>query len=713
MLLTKGTTEESRPFFALPNKRVGKVSNEDALALIISRAEMVENGRHPMLMTLHRQWFMNNCYFLGLQAHQPSEFLANLDPAVFLSADNNDYVANHIYRVVLGQVSRLSNARPDVDVIPKSPDMDDQEGARVGQFFLDHYEDVFNMRAVRRQLATWNTICGTSFVRTDFNPRAGDKILSFRDPFSGQTVAMENLNPEEQEFLKQVSGGVDESKSGEIELEVLSPFQVIVPPDYPDERDMPWMLIQHFRSLDWCWDQFGDKAAEIETEEFVAAHEHSYLRKLHTLINRYGFTISGRQGYASESVVIYELWIPPSARLPKGLHVIATKKRVLLNEPHPYAAVGLKRRFPIRKFTYCDMPGRYWGISLVEQLIGPQLEYNRARSQVIAQRDILATPQWLAPIGSELVSRRNEYGDFWEYNSRNGKPELQNPPSLSTFHMDTIERALLDMQTISAQSEASQAQVPEGVRSGVAIRALQEKDLAVIGPTIENLEDGFKAVYEGLLELTWKFVTTEKSIRMYGESRQADIAVFKGSQLNGNVFVRIRPGSMMPKSKAETMQVLIDLQTAGVLNAAMNPKHAKLILQALEIGGIDNFFLEEALDRRRADLENQMFLRPQIDPMTGEPQPFPAVNDHDDDAVHIERHTIFKKTDAYELLPPARKMALDAHIMFHEQKLAALVQANLALSAPAGGGGGSPPRETGKPSPPAQKNPTKQAEQVA
>jgi hypothetical protein len=147
----------------------------------------------------------------------------------------------------------------------------------------------------------------------------------------------------------------------------------------------------------------------------------------------------------------------------------------------------------------------------------------------------------------------------------------------------------------------------------------------------------------------------------------------------------------------------MDLIQMGALNPAMDPRDRRLVHKTMELGDSDKYFQEEDADRRRADIENQMFLKPVVDPTTQRPQPYPEVNDDDDHQAHIEGHLLFKKSDAYEALPLMRKMAFDAHLGAHKEALAMLVQTQAMLGQVfegGGGGGGSKPKETGKPSPP-------------
>lgn len=689
----------------LPRDRViHDLTDQEAFDLVRGRGGQTVGGRDPVHLTLERVWFTNIAYFLGLQRVEAGEVEHLLDPNwALLEAP---FVANHIFRIVMATVSRISASRPQIDVIAKSNDIQDTIGAKVADYFLKHYDDHFNFRQQKRDLGFWLCCTGNGFTETDFNPRAGKKLRIYKNPFDQSPVHPSQLEQQDRAWLDKTNA-FEEKAPGEITCDVLGPFQVFVPPGYIKLEEMPWVVIENDRSLDWLWDNYPDAAKQVTPDELDTTPEAQYKRRLASLVGRHGFSMPGRADDYSELVRVRTMWWKPSTRFPKGRKIVVTRNLVLENIPHPHhermADKEYAMPFPIVHHRYCPVPGRFWGMGLVEHLIAPQREYNKTRYQMMQMRDILATPQWISPKGAELTSTRNDYGDVWEYSPNGGRPELVNPPALSQMHVEAQQSSLYDMQTISAQSEVSQAQVPTGVRSGVAIQALQEKDMSVMGVPVEELEDSTKKVSENLLKLTETYLEAPQMLTIYGEFEGADVFVYKGSDIGGNVRVRVAPGSMMPKSKAEQAEKAMNLTQLGVLNPALSPKDRRVVLKAtLDGRDVAGYFREEDQDRRRANIENQMFLKPQVDRTTGQESPYPDVNDDDDHAAHLEEHLVFKKSDAFERLPIMRKMAFEAHMAKHKEAIAQLMQTQALMAGMQGGGGGSQPKEPGKPSQPKQ-----------
>ncbi len=653
----------------LQNARRKKLTDQEAREVIQSRCAIDSQGRDPLHLSMQRQWYVNSAYYLGVSSIESLEALLEVAPADVVLEEN--FKANHIFRTVMQQVARISSSPPGYDVIPNSPDPDDQFGAKVARHFVEHFSEENRDEQTRLMIAFYISLWGDGFWRSDWDAMAGREIRTVTNPFNGQPVSSPNLSEEAIEFAER-AGAVDSRMEGDLEDEALSPFQMIVPRGFRTMDQMPWLMFEVERSLDWVWDHYPNKAKQLSVHDLENHADGHFWKRLAGLVGRAQFTLSTTGSDQNEALRIFEFWKPPSKMWPNGYWIRSTKETVLDHGPHPYHDAGIDvrtkswMRYPFEHIQYAPMPGRFWGVSLVEHLVALQRDYDRARNQSIQQRDRLAHPQIIKQKGTLLKPLRNEYGDVWEYDGMS-KPDVIPPPPMSQMHVESMERSLSDMRAISAQGEASQGDVPPGLRSGVAIRYLQERDISSLASTIRSYEKAIGRVYQRRLTLIHRFLDIPRGIRIYGEYRQADVGIFKGEDLFGNVNVRIKAGSMMPKSKAETAELMIELLTLGVFDPA-NPRHQEIVLSAFEVGGAEKLFALRNSDRRRAEIENYMFGRANQGP-NGVPAVFPDVDDDDDHETHLDEHLLFKKSDEYELLPPIIRAAFDAHLFKHKQAL--------------------------------------------
>ncbi len=690
------------------NKKVGALSKQDAWNMLVQRRSAGERGKDPIHLALEKDWFLNVVHYLGLQRIDNTDLLQDVDPN-FLPVQGG-FTANHIQRIVRQDVSRLSKARPDMSVTPRTADDSDRMAAKVAESWLDYLHDEHKFRALRRKEAFWRSTCGTAFIHTEWDKGLGQPRESFTNPFNDQPVSPDRLGDGQKEFLRK-QGSSKAWSTGGLRVDILAPFQVYVPNTFMDLKDCPWVLIEEDWSLERVWNAYGEKIGKsISVGDFETSIDGQYYRRLHTLVNRHGFTMPSTGSDDQQIVRVSSLWIPPSLKMPKGALIRGTRSTMLEHGPHPYAEAGLKMRYPVTRIRYTEVPGRFWGMSLVEHLIGAQRDYNKTRQQLMDLRDVLGTPQWLSPTSAGMGKViRNEVGDIWQYKAGGGKPELQSAPNVSPMHLAALEHDIQDMQMMSATSDASMGIAPENVRSGVGLRSLQERDQEVISSAIEEGEEAWQEACRKILQIVHKFESVETAIGIHGDFQQSDIAFFTGAAIDGNTNVRIKPGSMAPKSAAATQQTMMDLIQAGALDPAMNPDDKEKVIQSMDIGDNSAMFDEAWLQKRRATMENEMFKNPKQQPGQTSPA-YPGVKDFDDHLLHIKQHLLFQLTDSYERLPPERQLAFEGHQAKHQEALAQMAQMQAAMQEPMGGG--SQPAPVGEASQPAEKNAAPGAEAI-
>lgn len=689
----------------LPLDKPIRTISEHQAKVLMQATDPVATNRYSAYNTARaRQGWINALYYMGFQSLEPPEVLENVDPGLLLQ--DAGYVANHLVRIIQGNVARKAQARPDWECVPMTPDQPDQDGAKVGTSLLGHAWEHLQLDRHNLELNLQLELFGTAFYYTNWNANAGKKRRIYLDPTAEveRPIDAKMLSPEQRQWLE-ANDYAQDVREGDYDFELLNTYQVFVIPRYTVLRKMPWVRIDRTMSVAEVWNRWPKEAKKLTREDIGQQRSIEYWQRISTLTSRPA-EARMRDAVWNDALRVSEIWIPPSERIPAGRTIYRVGDKIMENEDHLLAADDIDLPFPIVDFHNIRVPGRFHSMSTIEHLLGPQREYNRGRHQLNLQRDFHGTPQWIAARGS-LSGKplRNEFGDVWEYDKNSSPPILVNPPAVAPATVESVAAAVNDMQMIAAQSDPTQGRAPKDVRSGVALRALQERDQLVIGPAITDLEKGYEQTGRNLLLIAHKKMTIPRAIHIYGETRQADIVLFRGADLNGNSHVRVRSGSMMPKSKAETMEMVLELLQLGALVPNANAQDRRTVYKALEIGGVDKMFLEEDLDRRRAGHENMMFSRPSPDPMFA----YPGVDVDDDHQAHIEEHLKFKKTDEFERLPPMRKQLFNAHVMEHKMAIADAMAGMMAaqqamaggVAAPgAGPGGGSPPRETGKPSPP-------------
>lgn len=715
----------------LSNKPVSRLKDDEALALIDARCR-VTNASQASYFRLQRLWFECCAQFAGIQSRRDLNLLLRDVDRAHPMGDLDDIVVfNHLFHHVSYIASRLAQQRGSFDVVPPTSDYRDVQAAKVGKQLLDHFHHDLGLDEVRRELGTWLACTGNGFLGTTWDAKAGRELTIHKDPVTGRRIA-----PQDEEEAKwyEEMGATTIVPEGNLAVEALSGFNIRAPRNCKRIRDAGWVIIERIKPIEWVWENYPKEARELQPSSLMSGMRFEdgsfFLVALESVVsqshNPFGGSISAGME-RDEQVVIRELWIPPNGLLKKGAYIVAAPGILLENSIHPSVEAKTEAekqvRHPLAHARYMLQPGRLWGTGPVEHALGPQAETNEAYNWQRDYRDTMR-PVLPVPKGHSITSINTDFGQALEHDMPS-MPAYLEPPSPNQAVFTTGAQAMDAMNRVFARNDVTQGQTPPNVRTGVAIRALQEQDLATSGISVQELEDAWARSSTTQLILARRYMTEERAIQVYSDSFMVDVRAFKGSDLRDSLRVIPKRGSMVPKSRTETAAMIQDSMALGGLDPA-DPRDKRVIIEGLDLGVNRISFRIEDLQRRNARLENDTFSRFQINPKsgivmiydelsgrvipamgsTGDIIPFPDVDDDDIDPLHLEEHMEFKQTDQYKSLHPIVQLAFDAHSMKHKRKLAQL-QAAMAMSqqqptaaGAAGPGQPSPPREAGQPSKP-------------
>lgn len=648
------------------------LSDGDAMALL--NKYYSDDHRDLAKHVFERQWFINVAFLLGYQNLRWSGTLQSLEVQPLPLAKRR-YVANRILPMVNRQSSKLTASPITWKVDPMTPDIADVRGSQVAESVLFGKQRAWGIPKSRVEAALWACINGTGFYKVAWNPWAKGTRRTYFDPIHRTEIPPDKLDPQSKELLEK-HGWFKDSADGDIEVSAPSPFEIFIPHLIAgnDLDSCPWLVHTKQYPITEAYNRFGDSKNIdlIRPERDLGLHVY-FQRRIKTLVAMFGYFTSIEDKREDEVVTIRELWIPPSRLWPNGRRVVATRDQILVNEPHPYKDMGI--RFPFIKQDYFTIPSRFWAKGVVEELLQPQIEYNRSRTIYHQIRDLTGSPKMLSPKGSMIGPVTDQPGQIIQYNPQFPPPSFLQIQTDHALHQGISQGLVDDFATLGMQQEATQAQAPPGVKSGIALARLQEQDDRAIAQAVKGLENAMESLGSMCLQFAEKYYTARQVIALHGMDRFQDVLYFKGSDIRGNTRVVIREGSLMPRSPSVDVARVGEAVQMGALNP-MNPVHQRLILGTMRTQNAEPLFAHLEADERRSEIENEKFTR-WPPPKEG----YPQVRDFDDHSVHKDIHDRFRKSDRYELLPPILKQAIDAHVSIHEQFLQQAMMAQMQMSA--------------------------------
>jgi hypothetical protein len=113
--------------------------------------------------------------------------------------------------------------------------------------------------------------------------------------------------------------------------------------------------------------------------------------------------IGAKSPDSNNAVLCLEVWVKPGGHLnflKGGMFTVLGDQVVQIFNDFPYN----HREYPFSKLEHIES-GKFYGTSVIEDLLPVQKEYNRTRSQIIENKNRMAKLQLMAPKGSIEVSK--------------------------------------------------------------------------------------------------------------------------------------------------------------------------------------------------------------------------------------------------------------------------------------------------------------------
>lgn len=295
-----------------------------------------------------------------------------------------------------------------------------------------------------------------------------------------------------------------------------------------------------------------------------------------------------------------------------GRHAIMTGSKYLFKEED--ASVD---PFPVQIIRFSEIPTRAWGIGLIEPLVDLQWFYNKARSQIVQNAELMANPKILIPktAGVPTNAFTDRPGEKIYYNAAGGEPRTMSPAPLPGYILDNITRIQSEMGDVSGLHSVSLGKRAVNVSSGAAIKQLSERDLSQLHITQTAIEKAVRNMAKTVIILAKAHYSEKKMIRMMDDFGRVIHEELSRENIVDDPEVFLQAGSLFRKEAhdrdAKVMELfnlgLIDKETAmfelsfRTSNSRVSEKvrslaHAQQILDAVKQGYAVEIYATDDLD---------------------------------------------------------------------------------------------------------------------
>ncbi len=325
-------------------------------------------------------------------------------------------------------------------------------------------------------------------------------------------------------------------------------------------------------------------------------------------------------------VMVYHYLEQPSVSFPRGRWLIIANDRIICKDPK----TGQDFPYPtpeglcLHPLSYLTDPDNDRDMGLIQHLIDPQRMYNDAWNKIIEWKNLALNPQlFISPgmlQGQKITAMP---GAVYQVSDPNNTMRWREVPDLPQELFEIAQQAESIVARIAAQND-----IPSQVEAGRAIQALIEKDQARRQSFIAQLAEWHSHVAQHGLMLVQEYYSEPRLLRIKGRWSPLTIKDFKGADLQGQVDVRVSPGSIEPRTKVAIEQKILAYADRGWLTdqqaiSAIEGGYGADIVTSyeLDVGRITRVIerIKEGEEALYGTEEQPMPDRPSIDPSTGEP----------------------------------------------------------------------------------------------
>lgn len=560
---------------------------------------------------------------------------------------------NLIQPIVRTMLGKLIAQRSQAKVQPANDSPSAVQDARAQDELLDYLWDVCDSEDESQEALRWAIITGTGLHHPCWDKSIGDE-LTYPDtdengqphPMAGQVVR--EPNPET---------GVDDGTGnvvhmGQIDHIAVSPFQFFPEPMATKIKDMEWCFYVSVRPSSYVLRKYGVKIEEetVSQDDFLQFNTQGDDMQL---------------GNETKGVIVKEFWRRPTSEHPEGQYVVYADTQVLANLPNPYPTFPL----PFIEVKDSTVPGRFWGRSVVSDLVPLQREFNRLKSQAAEIRQGTARPKWHAFEGALIPGKPITTAPAEVLVTRlvPGAPNGGAPTKIVGGDVPV---------SFNAEAQALQAQFFEiagihdfsrglqglgGVRAGYIVQMLLEEDGTRMGVLKGNFDRSVVELEKAKLKLAKQFYTEPRTISVISPDNTTEVKEFYAEKIADDPQVRVIESGALPASWAARQQFILELRQQGLI------KDDRVSLELLGLANVKGVYDKINLDIRQAQRENDIL---------SQGNQIPA-HDYDNHLVHGQEHDDYRKGEVFEQLAasnPEVANAFVAHMESHKQLMQQAMQ---------------------------------------
>ncbi len=615
----------------------GEVYEEEVVAFIEKELERRREERRGCEL----QWRLNSNFLLGHQNCDINPYRSEVEDRDVQYEYMQRACYNRIAPIIDTRLANLETMRFDMTVTPATNEIDDYEKATISTKILAYLKNSTDFDSVRRSLVAWSEMCGTAFVMSWWDRDAGAVIGTAEQVDADKNTVITELH------------------EGDVKYGILTPYEV-----YPDSiniqsiAEQSSIIVEQVMKSERVYELYGTKVEGGKVETYALTHTEG--------AGGFGYPntdMSLSPCTAEDAVKVISYFERASKKHPRGRLIICAADKVLFYGALPYDDI------PIAALKCKDIPGQFFGRSVIEELIPLQRAYNGCKNKIHDYIRTLASNPLLVPEGSiddieSLVECGTAPGSIIEYDADRGKPSPLIFQSISNEVREECDDIVREMEYVAGVSQLMVAgSRPQGVTSGTAIERLQRIDNTRLSLTADRIRSTVRALALTWLKIYKRHAKTCRLVSIAGQNEMSSVFTWSGEDINSFDIIFDTENELKNSEEKQRENFLCAMSMGLFTDEDGNiPRDFKQrAIEMLRLGAYGAIMSENELQLTNARRENNLLASGSV----------PELDIYDDDELHIAEHKRFALQMRFKLLrkkEPVLAHAFDEHIAAHAQR---------------------------------------------
>ena len=600
--------------------------------------------RRGQRSSLERQWTLNANFLVGNQYCGVRPYTGEIEQLEPVYGWLNRETFNNIAPLIQTRIANLKKINYMMKVNPATNELDDYAKADVSTSVLQHTQKSTDFEAKKDTMIYWNELCGNCFWLSWWDKDKGDR-------FAVETVldvGKDGIERKRQQAFYQ----------GDLDYGLITPYEV-----YPESvfkqgvENQRSIILEQVKSVEDIYDLYGIdvEGSDIETFELTPVTSGGGLGYENTIIS-----IGHRTAENAEKVITY--FEKPSKYRPNGLMVIIVgDEHLVYYGDMPYS------RIPLIQSVCHEMPGQFFGKSVIEDLIPYQRTYNGCINSIHEHIKRLSLGNYFVEEGSididDFTERGLEPGGCVVYKNGTNPPTPIPNGQLPSDIMQERYNLRSDMEYVAGVSQLMvNGNAPQTNMSGTAINSLMEIDNTRLSLTGDHIRNSIRKLAILWLEIYKIYAKTHRIVECVGSNSIGKALVWSADDIN-SYDVEYTTENELLMSEEMQKQRFFEAYNLGLFTDADGriPERVKLMaLEFMKIGNYSDIMNINSLQIQAAQRENVFF----------ESGVMPKLSDYDEHKIHIEEHLRYILQMDFQILKhkkPEYAAALENHLREHQQ----------------------------------------------